>query len=125
MTEAESLTIEFIKDNFGNFYNRQLNGKNYIITNTILKPGDVLIFKVHAAVEAKNNSYCFKIGLDGHEHCQNESLKEFIITEKHIKNSIAVYIKIRNKTELVSGKSYQNIVEFRYTVLPLKVFHEE
>ena len=118
MTDAESLTIEFIKDNFGNFYDRQLNGKNYIITPTILKPGDVLIFKVYTAMEVENNSYCFKIGLDGHEYCQNESLKEFIILEKHIKDSIAVYIKVRNKIELVSGKSYQDIVEFRYTVLP-------
>lgn len=116
---TEMFSIEFIKDNFGNFYNRRLNKKNYIITHTILKPGDILAFNVYTAIPSNSINYCFKIGADGHEHCQSEPSKEFIIAENHIRDSIAVYIKVCNPIGITGGELFPNVVEFRYTVLPL------
>lgn len=57
---------------------------------------------------------------DGDEYCQREPLKEFEIIQEHVKQSIAVYIKVINPSDLITKESFQNIVEFRYTVQALE-----
>ncbi len=110
--------FEFIEDNFGHSWTHGINTHNYVLTDKILRPGDLLVFTAAAYnPTADQLFYKFNIGPMIDESWQLESCRTLKITEAHISRSIAVYMRVKRKVKHVFFELEDNIIQFRYTVM--------
>jgi hypothetical protein len=110
--------FESIRDNFGHSWVHGINIHNYVLTTTILRPGNLLIFTVVAHNPFGHQLfYQFSIGPINNQLWQLESSRTFEITTQHLSRSIAVYLKVKRKLKHSFIELEENMIQFRYTVV--------
>ena len=117
-SESDFPGFELVKDNFGNSWVNNVNTHNYILTEQILKPGDLLVITAIARNTSREQLfYNFKLGFTNESFWQLEPCHTFEITQSHISKSIAAYVRISRKFKDTFIDLEENLIQFRYTVI--------
>ena len=115
---SEFPIIEMIRDNFGYTWRRAVDAHNYVLTDVMLKPGDLLTISVLAETPLTDELYySFQLGYDQKSFYQKEPYHTFEITQAHISRSIAVYIRLVRKYRDRYLHHEEDSIQFRYTVV--------
>ncbi|EKS9915571.1 MULTISPECIES: Swt1 family HEPN domain-containing protein [Burkholderia] len=111
--------IEAIKDNLGNSYPCP-HGGNMVIAEQILRVGDTIEFHV-TSTDPNGGQLEYSIARTGKpEDWQKENHKTITLTEEHIGKFCDFSIRIRTDKPYTALNGYDDIVSFRYTVLPVE-----
>ncbi|WP_186129885.1 Swt1 family HEPN domain-containing protein [Burkholderia gladioli] len=111
--------IEAIKDNLGNSYPCP-NGGNMVVAEQILHVGDTIEFYV-TSTDPNGRELEYSITRTGKpEDWQKENHKAITLTEEYIGKMCDFSIRIRTDKPYTALNGYDDIVSFRYIVLPVQ-----
>lgn len=106
--------IESVRDNLGNLWTP---GNGVIETNLILRPSDKLTFIITATDPLGDSmEYCCY----GHVDWQESNTINIEIDKKHIAKEKNFLLCIRSKREYHARSDMDDVVLFKYTILPKK-----
>jgi len=111
--------IESVQDSLGNTWTFGTNTKDFIHTNQVLRPGDVIQFVVTAFDPLSGKlEYSFERGFVGVTNWIDNPFENIEITEKDIGKNLVIAIAIRSERDYHARSTNDDIVYFGYTVLP-------
>ncbi len=113
--------IESVRDSIGNVWTPETGDGHNRFTKHILRPGDVIDFVVIASdPQGEELDYRLAVDHDFSKQWQSSNVFRVTIDERHISTLFSVQLQIKSRRAHHAMKSYDDGVQFTYTVLPKK-----